>query len=66
MTGPVVLQGRFNKAAPYPFGPKEGVPTIGFEVSAKLLRSDFGLGAFTPAVSDEGELRISVEALAAE
>ena len=66
MTGPVVLQGRFNKAAPYPFGPKEGVPTIGFEGSAKLLRSDFGLGAFTPAVSDEGELRISVEALAAE
>ncbi|MEP0248316.1 MAG: YceI family protein, partial [Roseobacter sp.] len=30
------------------------------------LRSDFGLGAFAPAVSDEVEVKISLEAAKAE
>ena len=63
VTKPVVLETTLNKSAPYPFGPKEGVPTLGFEASATIVRSDFGLGAFAPAVSDEIELIISIEAL---
>lgn len=63
VTKPVVLETTLNKSAPYPFGPKEGTPTLGFEASAIIVRSDFGLGAFAPAVSDEIELIISVEAL---
>ena len=63
VTKPVILETTLNKSAPYPFGPKEGVPTLGFEASATIVRSDFGLGAFAPAVSDEIELIISIEAL---
>ncbi len=63
VTMPVVLETNLTQAQPYPFGPKQGTPTIGFDATTTLLRSDFGLGAFAPAVSDEVEVRISVEAL---
>lgn len=66
VTKPVVLETTLNKSAPYPFGPKEGVSTMGFEASATIVRSDFGLGAFAPAVSDEIDLIISIEALKSE
>lgn len=66
MTKPVVLETTLNKSAPYPFGPKQGVPTLGFEATTTIVRSEFGLGAFAPAVSDEIELIISVEALKSE
>ena len=35
--------------------------TIGFEASAKFLRSSFGLGKFIPAIGDEVELEIHAE-----
>lgn len=66
VTKPITLAATLNKSAPYPFGPKEGTPTLGFAATATLVRSDFGLGAFVPAVSDEIELLINVEALKAE
>lgn len=66
VTKSVVLNTTLNQAAPYPFGPKQGTPTLGFTATTTLLRSDFGVGAFAPAVSDEVEVTISLEALKAE
>jgi polyisoprenoid-binding protein YceI len=39
-----------------------GQPTAGFDAVATIKRSDFGLGMFAPAVSDEVKLRITTEA----
>ncbi len=66
VTKPVVLETTLNKSAPYPFGPKEGTATLGLAATATIVRSEFGLGAFAPAVSDEIELLINIEALKAE
>ncbi len=66
VTKPVTLTTTLSRAAPYPFGPKQGSPTMGFDATAMLKRSDFNLGAFAPAVSDEVEVRISIEAIKAE
>ena len=61
-TKSVVLETTLNQKAPYPFGPKQGTPTLGLNATTTLLRSDFGLGAFAPAISDEVEVSISLEA----
>jgi len=37
------------------------VPTVGIDASTTVLRSDFGLGAYAPAVSDEITITISGE-----
>ena len=66
VTKSVVLETTLNNKAPYPFGPKEGTPTMGLSATATVLRSDFNLGAFAPAVSDEVAIAISIEALSAE
>jgi polyisoprenoid-binding protein YceI len=39
---------------------------LGFNATTTLKRSDYGLGAFAPAVSDEVEVNISLEAAVAE
>ncbi|MCE8006617.1 YceI family protein [Aestuariivita sp.] len=65
VTQSVVLETTLNKSAPFPFGEKQGTPTLGLDATTTLLRSDFGLGAFAPAVGDEVEVFISVEALQA-
>lgn len=39
-----------------------GKMTVGFDAETTIRRSDFNLGAFSPAVSDEVEIDISVEA----
>lgn len=44
--------------------PMENKPWLGFTATATLKRSDFNLGLFAPAVSDEVAVRISVEAMA--
>jgi polyisoprenoid-binding protein YceI len=41
--------------------PRNDVPSIGFEASTRLKRSDFGLGAFVPQVSDEVEIHITAQ-----
>lgn len=44
--------------------PMENKPWMGFDATTTLKRSDFNLGMFAPAVSDEVQVRISVEAMA--
>jgi len=60
-TRPVTLTTTINKAANHPM---RNVPTVGVSASTRLLRSEWGLGAYVPAVSDEVELSIEVELLA--
>jgi polyisoprenoid-binding protein YceI len=57
------LDAVLNKAD---INPMANVPWTGFDASTTLLRSDFGLGAFAPFVSDEVALQISIEAMKAE
>jgi polyisoprenoid-binding protein YceI len=44
--------------------PMENKPWLGFNATTTLKRSDFNLGMFAPAVSDDVKVRISVEAKA--
>jgi len=60
VTAPVTLDVDLMKAAPNPMTQK---PAVGFVAEGEIKRSDFNLGAFAPAVSDEMEIRISVEAM---
>lgn len=62
-TMPVVLAAKLNQAGDNPLANK---PWLGFDATTSVLRSDFGLGAFAPAVSDEVKIMISVEAQKAE
>ena len=43
--------------------PRTDVPTLGFFATSTLKRSDFGLGAFVPQVSDEIRLEITAQAV---
>lgn len=42
--------------------PMKKVPACGANLSTSIKRSEFGVGAFAPAVSDEVQLRIGLEA----
>ncbi|SMX51069.1 YceI family protein [Actibacterium lipolyticum] len=55
----VVLDAKLNGSADHPMQQK---PWAGFDATTTLKRSDFNLGAFAPAVSDEVEVMISIEA----
>jgi len=46
--------------------PRTDLPTVGFEATATLQRSDFGLGAFVPQVGDEIKLQISSQGVEAK
>ena len=59
ITKPVVLEVEFNGAGTDPL---TQLPTIGFSIETELKRSDFNLGAFAPAVDDDIEIDIEVEA----
>ncbi|MCV6597308.1 MAG: YceI family protein [Mangrovicoccus sp.] len=63
VTKPVTLAATLNKAAEHPMAK---APWAGFDATATLLRSDFGVDKFAPFVSDEVELLISIEAQRAE
>jgi polyisoprenoid-binding protein YceI len=63
VTKSVVLDATLNKMGAHPQSQKDWA---GFDATATLLRSDFGLGAFAPYVSDEVEVIISIEAMKAE
>ncbi|MFT3667121.1 MAG: YceI family protein [Pseudoxanthomonas sp.] len=62
VTKPVVLDVTLNKAGEHPM---KKVPAIGFDATATVKRSDFGVGAYAPMVSDEVVLKITTEATAA-
>ncbi|GLK75077.1 polyisoprenoid-binding protein [Methylopila jiangsuensis] len=55
VTKPVTLEASFFGAGQNPMSKAE---TIGFTATAKVKRSEFGLGAFVPAVADEVDLKI--------
>ncbi len=59
ITREVVLATTLNQAGANPVANREW---LGFDATTKVLRSDFGVGAFAPAVSDEVEILISIEA----
>lgn len=63
VTKPVTLHAQLNKAAVHPMSKQ---PTIGFNATGTLKRSDFGLGMAVPAVSDEVKLTITTEAAVAK
>ena len=62
-TAPVVLAVTLNGAGAHPMA---GKPAIGFDATATIKRTDFGVGAYVPNVSDQVQLRITTEAVAAE
>lgn len=64
VTKDVVLDAELNQASGHPM--KDGQPWAGFDATTTLMRSDYGLGKFAPAVSDEVEVMISIEAGKAE
>ncbi len=59
ITKPVVLDVTINAAGEHPM---MKVPAVGFDATTTLKRSDFGVGAYAPNVSDEVQLRITTEA----
>ena len=59
VTKEVVLETTLNQQGMHPQANK---PWLGFDATTTVLRSDFDVGAFAPFVSDEVEIRISVEA----
>lgn len=61
ITKPVKLQARANTIGPHPF--YDNAAAAGFEATATIRRSDFNMGKYTPVVSDDLEIRITVEAI---
>ena len=60
-TKPAMLAVTINNAANHPM---MNVPTVGVSATGQLMRSEWDLGAYVPAVSDEVTLSIEVEMLA--
>ncbi|MDR6938108.1 MULTISPECIES: YceI family protein [unclassified Luteibacter] len=59
VTKPVTLDVTLNKSGPHPM---MKVQTVGFDATATIKRSDFGVGQYVPNVSDEIKIRITTEA----
>ena len=59
VTKPVVLDVTVNGAGEHPMSK---APSVGFDATTTLKRSDFGVGAYAPAVSDDVKVRITTEA----
>ena len=60
VTRTVVLDATLNKSGQHPMAGKDWA---GFDATTTLKRSDFNVGAFAPAVSDEVQVMISIEAM---
>ncbi len=58
VTRPIVLDTTLNKVGAHPM---TKAPSIGFDATATLKRSDFGIDAYVPNVSDEVHVRITTE-----
>ena len=63
VTKSVVLDATLTTEGAYPLPPFEGKPALGFNATTTLLRSDFGLGAYAPFISDDVQVQISFEAM---
>lgn len=58
-TKPVTLDVTLNGGGEHPMAK---VPAAGFDATTTIKRSDFGVGAYAPNVSDEVKIRITTEA----
>ena len=58
VTKSIVLDATLNKVGPHPM---MKVQAIGFDATATIKRSDFGVGAYVPKVSDEIKIHITTE-----
>jgi len=58
VTRPVELDATLNKIGPHPMSKAQ---SIGFDATASIKRSDFGVGAYVPNVGDELNIRITTE-----
>ncbi|MGA9342482.1 MAG: YceI family protein [Rhodanobacteraceae bacterium] len=63
VTKPATLLATLNKRGEHAM---RKAPAIGFDATTTLKRSDFGMGAYVPAVSDEIRVHITTEAIAAK
>ncbi len=63
ITKSVQLEAELNMDGQHPMANK---PWIGFDAETTIKRSDFGVGAYAPNVSDELDVEISIEAGKAE
>ena len=63
VTKPVVLDAKLNKSGEHPM---LKVAAIGFDATTTIKRSDFGVGAYVPNVSDEIKIRITTEGAVAK
>ncbi len=63
ITKPVTLDVTVNGGGEHPMAK---VPAAGFDATTTLKRSDFGVGAYAPNVSDEVQLRITTEGTLAD
>lgn len=59
VTKAVVLDAKLNRAEDHPM---KKVPTIGFDASTTIKRSDFGMDFMVPKVGDEIRIKITTEA----
>lgn len=62
VTKPVTLDVTINKVGDHPM---LKAPAAGFNATATIKRSDFGIGAYVPAVSDDIKIAITTEGLEA-
>ena len=60
VTRPVVLDATINKVG---INERNQLPSVGFDATTTIKRSDFGLGRFVPQVSDEVKIALTVEAV---
>ncbi len=65
VTKPVTLAATINKTGTYP-AMMGGLTVAGFDASTTIKRSDFGIAAYVPMVSDEITIGISTEAAVAK
>ena len=59
VTKPVTLDATLNKSGEHPM---LKVPTVGFDAVTTIKRSEFGVGAYVPNISDDISVRITTEA----
>lgn len=63
ITKPVTLDVTLNGAGEHPMAKKQA---IGFSATGTIKRTDFGVGAYAPNVSDDVQLRITTEGTLAD
>ena len=63
VTKPVTLDVTLNGAGEHPMAKKQA---IGFSATGTIKRTDFGVGAYAPNVSDDVQLRITTEGTLAD